>query len=343
MSGSARSSPRARRIALAVCGLLVGLACAEIATRVADPLGVSYFATSTAYQLDKLADPDLVFRHAPGLERRYGDVLVTINAHGLRDRPIGAKAAGELRVLALGDSVTFGWGVAQDETFVAQLEPLLSARLARPVRAINAGVGSYNTVQEVAWFVRDGRALAPDLVLLTYVGNDTEVNAPPFDPWRTVSVRGKPLPDAAYTLLRKSRLYQLAEYVVRHVWHLGRPAPPTGPADPGWQASMTALRTLADYCDAARIPLVVVFFRWGRQDTVALYADVERAVAGHPVHDTAAWWPAGDRRALMISRIDTHPNATAHRLLATHIADAIVAAVHHTAADTANTPSAAGR
>lgn len=36
------------------------------------------------------------------------DVLVTYNERGLRDRPILPKAAGEYRILALGDSVTLG-------------------------------------------------------------------------------------------------------------------------------------------------------------------------------------------------------------------------------------------
>lgn len=309
---------RGTRGGIAAFALFVGLGLAELAVRVLDPLGVSYFDQVTAYQLDKVADPELVFRHRPLSQRRYGGVLVTTNEHGLRDRPIGEKADGELRILALGDSVTFGWGVPREATFAARLEPLLSARLHRPVRTINAGVGSYNTVQEVAWFRRDGLALHPDLVLLTYLENDTEVNEGPYDPGAAVTVAGRAPLDAALVLLRRSRLYQLAVYAYR----CARPsaAPAAAADDRGWSASMSALGDLAAQCDAQHVPLMIFFFRWGRHSSDALYADVVRHARGHPVRDIGAWWGDQRVRELMRSKIDTHPNAAGHRLIAARMA-----------------------
>lgn len=37
-------------------------------------------------------------------------------------------------------------------------------------------IGRYNTVQEVTYFKQEGITLQPDLVMLTYVQNDIEVN-----------------------------------------------------------------------------------------------------------------------------------------------------------------------
>ncbi len=131
-----------------------------------------------------MADEHLVFRHKPSWETRYGDVLVTYNERGLRDRPILPKAEGEYRILALGDSVTFGWGVPQNQIFAFRVEQLLQGRLQRPVRVINSGVGGYNTVQEVTYFKQEGITFQPDLVMLTYIQNDIEENDQrPFDPW----------------------------------------------------------------------------------------------------------------------------------------------------------------
>ena len=71
----------------------------------------------------------------------------------------------------------------QHDIFTTRLEQLLPGRLERPVRVINSGVGGYNTVQEVTYFKREGITLQPDLVLLTYIGNDIEENRGPFNPW----------------------------------------------------------------------------------------------------------------------------------------------------------------
>lgn len=88
--------------------LLLSLGAVELGIRMLDPLGISYYELSGEYTRDKLADEHLVFRHKPSWEKRYGDVLVTYNERGLRDRPILPKAEGEYRILALEDSVTFG-------------------------------------------------------------------------------------------------------------------------------------------------------------------------------------------------------------------------------------------
>ncbi len=312
------------RGAIALVSVIVALAVAEAAVRAFDPLGVSYFQLSTDYQLDKLADPDLVFRHAPSWQTRYGDVQVRYNERGLRDRAIADKAEHELRVLALGDSVTFGWGVPQEETFAAQLDTILGDRLDRPVRVINGGVGGYNTVQEVAYFRRDGLPLQPDLVILTYVENDVDVTPESFDPHRAVALDGKPPLETAEVLLGKSWLYRLAYYGYRSMVPRGGSATPE---DDGWRASMSALSELVNLCEARRIPLVIFFFRWGRRSGQPLYEDVVRHAANHPVRDVRPWFANRDPRALMISRIDPHPNAAAHRIMAERMAEEIAAAL----------------
>lgn len=95
-------------IILSASSFLFAIGVAEVAVRVVDPLGVSYYEFSAEYQLDKQPDPSLVFRHVPSQQKQYGHVLVTYNEQGLRDRPILPKRPEEYRILALGDSVTFG-------------------------------------------------------------------------------------------------------------------------------------------------------------------------------------------------------------------------------------------
>ena len=97
-----------RVIILTLSSILISLIIVEGTIRVLDPLGVSYFHEASRYHLDKLPDPILDYKHAPGLRRTYQGVRVFTNDSGQRDRNLEKKHDGELRILLLGDSVKFG-------------------------------------------------------------------------------------------------------------------------------------------------------------------------------------------------------------------------------------------
>jgi len=100
-------------------------------------------------------------------------IRVHINSIGLRSPEIAVpKPPGTKRVLVLGDSVAFGWGVAEEETFSRRLERALRPQLACPVEVVDAGVTGYATVDEADYFTHEGLAVEPDVVLVYYVEND---------------------------------------------------------------------------------------------------------------------------------------------------------------------------
>jgi hypothetical protein len=116
-------------------------------------------------------DPELGFRLRAGVAEH--GVPVT-NAHGLRGAEFPRrKPTGEIRVLALGDSFTFGMGAAEDP-WPARLQ----RRLGRSgVRVVNAGVPGWGTDQALSFLRRDGFGFEPDLVALAFfVGNDVTDN-----------------------------------------------------------------------------------------------------------------------------------------------------------------------
>lgn len=82
------------------------------------------------------------------------------------------KPAGETRILFLGDSCTFGYGVAYDKTFVKVAQSLLQQRADGPVRCINAGVPGYTLFQGYRRLATQGLSLQPDLVVLNFGWND---------------------------------------------------------------------------------------------------------------------------------------------------------------------------
>jgi len=100
---------------------------------------------------------------------------VIANKQGLReDHQIPLqKPPAELRVLFLGDSCTFGFGLEHSEGYVDIAEQLLKQRLGkRPVECINAGVPGYTLFQGWRYWSTDGQHLQPDLVVVCFGGND---------------------------------------------------------------------------------------------------------------------------------------------------------------------------
>jgi len=109
-----------------------------------------------------------------GLSRKpEWTVPISINADGLRDREIGKKRDGELRILVLGDSFTFGAGVTVQEAYSRQIEERLRKDWNLRVTVVNAGVPGYGTEQAAAFFERVVERVQPDTVLLGFfIGND---------------------------------------------------------------------------------------------------------------------------------------------------------------------------
>src|ERR1700680_9506 len=125
-----------------------------------------------------VTNPKLSFAHRPNSHGFFMGVDVKINSQGLRDYEYSlTKPAGVYRIMLLGDSTTFGWGVPLNETAAKILERNLNAKHLPGydhVEVLNAGVGNYDTVQEVTYYETRGRAFHPDLVVLAYFINDPE-------------------------------------------------------------------------------------------------------------------------------------------------------------------------
>jgi lysophospholipase L1-like esterase len=194
------------------------------------------------------------------------------------------------------------------------------------VRVINSGVGGYNTVQEVTYFKREGITLQPDLVMLTYVQNDIEVERRPFDPWAQSSPWGKPFPDMLETMIGKIWLYRLAYHTYNHALPKLEAEPRTSsPQDgTGWRRSMAALRELVSLCEARNIPLIVFFERLDPRDNNILLEEVVQHAKGVPVTDMAPWFAGLNISSHVNSKVDGHPNAEGHRVMAEHMAADIV-------------------
>ena len=119
-----------------------------------------------------LLRPNLSVRKTFGGHERV--VTVTTNTFGLRgtELPI-EKPPGTRRILALGDSFTFGDAVQVDEAWPHQLELRLNGSAGRRYEVVNAGVGGYGTAHELLLSRVLVPSVQPDLVVLGFsVVND---------------------------------------------------------------------------------------------------------------------------------------------------------------------------
>lgn len=120
-------------------------------------------------------DPLLGWAHQPGQEGIFETpqfrTTVQINRKGLRDREHSYKRQdNSSRILILGDSFAWGYGVEAPERFSEQLEAELD------IEVINGGVSGYSTDQELLWYRHEGTKYDTDLVILVFTGNDVGDN-----------------------------------------------------------------------------------------------------------------------------------------------------------------------
>jgi lysophospholipase L1-like esterase len=130
----------------------------------------------TRWEVMPGTNADMVYMVQPNQDCVTMGVPFRTNELGFRDTPISPKTPQMLRILCVGDSVTFGSGVSNEETFPNVLERTLQQR-ARPgvtVDVINAGVSAYN-IRNIRGQLQEYLSqLQPDIVVYVFVENDLD-------------------------------------------------------------------------------------------------------------------------------------------------------------------------
>ncbi|HET9229200.1 MAG TPA: GDSL-type esterase/lipase family protein [Thermoanaerobaculia bacterium] len=160
-----------KRLILLIFSISSSLLFAELAVRLARPQAVMTVSRGL-YE----PDPPRRYRIAPGFHGSISnqvefDTEVSTNRVGLRGPEVGPKRG--LRILALGDSFTFGVGADQEETWPARLSEILGAEV------LNAGAPGFGVPDAVAWYEAYGSQLDPDVVVLAvFLANDLQDASP---------------------------------------------------------------------------------------------------------------------------------------------------------------------
>lgn len=204
MPTSRRLAPK---LAILATALIVGMLGLELALRLmgAGPVHVnpdqrSFWAHDS--RLGWINQPG----HAGTFDNGFFRVQVEINSKGLRGAEVDyQKPQGVKRILVIGDSFAWGFGVEQNETFSTRLEAAIP-----DTEVINGGVSGYSTDQALLWFQLEGKRYSPDVVIYLLSGNDDIMNSMQLAYWvyykpsfrldggGALVLQGVPVPEASF-------------------------------------------------------------------------------------------------------------------------------------------------
>lgn len=167
------SMPRERTLARELAGALGGAVAIAAFFILPAELGARALFTATPPNPLFRPHPTRVVDLLPGAEGAFSfdnfqspPFRAAISKQGLRDREYGPKKPGVVRVLALGDSTTFGWGVPEEDTLPRQLEAFLrETQGTEAIEVINAGTPTYGPWQCLDWLRERAAEFQPDIVM----------------------------------------------------------------------------------------------------------------------------------------------------------------------------------
>jgi hypothetical protein len=343
----ASASQRLRVAGLLAVACLVSWALAELALRV--HYALTYSATledlaeehtppsrGAVVSLGQMLRPSpherIVFELIPDLDVVFMGSRVRTNAQGWRDEPHDlAKPPGTIRIAGIGDSVMFGWGVAEGERYTNVLERELNRRHSdRRWEVMTFAAPGYNLVMELEVLRRYALAYDPDAVLYGFVANDACLPNFVSSKLRVLSTASfvvhyvNQLAGASHALVARHQVVDADLGEARPWVRFCTPSsvPPAYRDLVGWERFREALEELAEI--GARGDMPVVFLShfasgempelWQLEDLIAVdvrLSDADRLGAGRDD-------PEG--RALhRIGRGDPHPSARGHAVIAGEI------------------------
>lgn len=163
-----------RRLLLFSLGFCLVILSGEVLLQVVDPFDYGLIEDKEQFA-EVLLDPATGQLRA-GVTARYLGKPTRVSAQGLRNPIVKLpKPEGVCRILCLGGSVVFGWGVGEGEEYPRLLEAQLRAAgwpAGRRVEVVNCGVPGRLGVESLRFLAERGPDLQPDLVCLLLVAPD---------------------------------------------------------------------------------------------------------------------------------------------------------------------------
>ena len=156
-------------VLLTVFVVLLCLLLGELALRQWFPLDTVVLQADSRYLYKFIPNSRQLIR--PVTASGAPTVLITVNSQGRRGELLEKDQ--KHRVMVYGDSFIAGLNTPLKQTFVSQLEQLLTAKFPQPVHVINAGVPGYGPDQESLVMEDEIDSIRPNVIVFAlYSGND---------------------------------------------------------------------------------------------------------------------------------------------------------------------------
>jgi lysophospholipase L1-like esterase len=295
---------------------IVILAIGEVLIRSYLHFNTAYDIEMTKYAINLKKDSEnklIGHVHRPNKSMELMDVMVDINSDGHRDKEYPVTKTDKHRIIFLGDSLTFGWGVKQEGTFATLVEGDMNSQ--SPTEVINFGTGNYNTEQAVNLFIDKGLKYNPDKVVLFYFINDAEITPEKSGLWflgysqfisfywsRINSLLNNFLPSKSFQEYYES-LYDEDQQ--------------------GWINARKAIIQLRDICESKGIEFQVVLLPELHDVNNEIFANVYDKLALFLAENNIDYLNLAklfenhpDQIQLWVSYDDAHPNNIAHKKIA---------------------------
>lgn len=301
-----------------LAGVLIAIALAEVAVR----------GLRLVEYPPRLHQPDTtnVYVMRPGFRGKtsYG-IPIRVNAVGARGPEISLpKRRRTFRILLLGDSIAFGSGIREEDSFAALLVRALNAREdGMRYEVVNFGTSGYNAAQERNLLRMKAPALEPDLVLVASFSNDID----PFRVAGQIDPRQRLLVQIKETIRENLRLYPFLHGRLQRLRQRFAPssadAPTLSAESPGFDEAIAALTEIRDLAAKAGARTLVVLIPKleglsGDYPLTRFDADFLAACAARDILavNLLAYFRGEDPSRLWLRPDDGHPNERGHEILA---------------------------
>ena len=230
------------------------------------------------------------------------------------------------RILVLGDSLTMGWGVAEEDRYTNVIETKLRERYSDiNIEVINLGIHGYETIQEEKILQRMWSIIKPNLTIIGFTQNDPNISYKYYLPYKM------PIPERSRFLMDKSLTFRLVESWYDELYRWTKKIPSHAQEvnlafekdSSSWKLFERSVRHIADF----------VAGRTNQRPLLMYLADVEgEKNKGHywMVRDTFEkngfiWVEmAAGHHYIPVSRFEGHPNEENHKYYAQALVDTIV-------------------
>ncbi|MGQ0810076.1 MAG: SGNH/GDSL hydrolase family protein [Nitrospiraceae bacterium] len=269
-----------------------------------------------------------LYRYKPDtVGKTYGHPF-RVNRWGFRGRDFADRAkqpTNRFRIAIVGDSMTAGTGVAEESRFADILERRLHEHFpSQDIEVVNLGVQGFETIQEDKMLRRMWEAVGPDLVIVAFYVNDTNITYEHYLPYQI------PFPQLVRSTLEHLLLFRQLEpwYDGGYRWWKGFPSykqvqqRARNPDSHDWQVFAKSVQNIGQWVRShlPRPPLVLLTTYEPHEQWDSFHLNVRRTF-----EQNGFLWvePQGDRYR-SISRFEFHPDEGTHEWYADTLFQAIV-------------------